>query len=347
MRASMSSASGCENVSNVRTLASAGARNVEKLVIWKLPPTGASPKNIRSTATCAPSRQLCPEVHSGYGAVRSAVQVESVVGAGIAVVQRRGDRVPRPPEVEVVLVVPAVDRRVRPTQVLQREESRGVGGVEVVACDELPGDLVPTQDGCALPPLGLVRLHLSRAVIPRRAGGSAEGLDLVELSRPLRAVQRGRWHAAELRRALDEERLHAGPPMGSDRGSAPPIALSERHPLSDGRCSRSHWDGPNRPSPTLASSMALAACVPDRDALPLAGAIVDRGERCCVLRGERSQESRTTRERSCRGYRRDEVLRARRTRLLRQRRRSTPWHPPASRADMADAVFVPIALTAS
>src|SRR6476659_3804997 len=37
----------------------------------------ASPKNIRSTETCAASRQLCPETHSGYGAVSSAVQVGS------------------------------------------------------------------------------------------------------------------------------------------------------------------------------------------------------------------------------------------------------------------------------
>jgi hypothetical protein len=46
-------------------------------VIWKLP--GASPKNSRSTVTCEASRQLCPEVHSGYGAVMSAVHVGSVV----------------------------------------------------------------------------------------------------------------------------------------------------------------------------------------------------------------------------------------------------------------------------
>src|SRR6185503_3970535 len=73
MRATMSSASGCENVSNVRTAGPPGFTKV--LVIWKLP--GASPKNIRSTETCAASRQLCPETHSGYGAVRRAVQVES------------------------------------------------------------------------------------------------------------------------------------------------------------------------------------------------------------------------------------------------------------------------------
>jgi hypothetical protein len=62
----------------------------------------------------------------------------------VSILQRSWNRVPRPPEVEVVLVVPAVDRRVRPAQVLQREESRAVGGVEVVPCDELPCDFVPT-----------------------------------------------------------------------------------------------------------------------------------------------------------------------------------------------------------
>jgi hypothetical protein len=77
MRASISSASGCENVSNVRTFDSAGARNVDALVIWKLP--GVSPKNSRSTETCEASRQLCPGVHSGYGAVMSAVHDGSVV----------------------------------------------------------------------------------------------------------------------------------------------------------------------------------------------------------------------------------------------------------------------------
>ena len=73
MRASMSSASGCENVLNVRTFASVGASNADALVMSKLP--GASPKNSRSTVTCPVSRQLCPEVHSGYGAVMRAVHV--------------------------------------------------------------------------------------------------------------------------------------------------------------------------------------------------------------------------------------------------------------------------------
>ena len=40
-----------------------GSKELDVLVIWKLP--GASPKNSRRTVTCAASRQLCPEVHSG------------------------------------------------------------------------------------------------------------------------------------------------------------------------------------------------------------------------------------------------------------------------------------------
>src|SRR4029453_3803630 len=54
------------------------------------PPSGLSPKNIRSTVTCAASRQLCPEGHSGYGAVRSAVQVGSASVAGLSSSPARG-----------------------------------------------------------------------------------------------------------------------------------------------------------------------------------------------------------------------------------------------------------------
>ncbi len=64
----------------------------------------------------------------------------------VSILQRSGNRVPRPPEVVVVLVVPAVDRRVRPAQVLQREEPCAVCGVETGPCDELPGDFVPTRN---------------------------------------------------------------------------------------------------------------------------------------------------------------------------------------------------------
>src|SRR4029078_9597716 len=74
MAASMSSASGCENVSNERTAGPPGFTNV--LVIEK-PPGGASGKNERRTVTLAPPRDRCPETHSGYGAARSGVQVAS------------------------------------------------------------------------------------------------------------------------------------------------------------------------------------------------------------------------------------------------------------------------------
>ena len=71
---------------------------------------------------------------------------------------RPADRLKRPPEAEMVLVVPVVDRRVGRCQVLHREETCAVSSVEMVACDELAGDVVPAHDGVALPPLGDIRL---------------------------------------------------------------------------------------------------------------------------------------------------------------------------------------------
>ena len=173
----MSSSIGCEKVSNVRTLCSVGARRADALVISK-PPSIASPKNMRRMVTCAVSRQLCPD---GVLRVRRGDQGRPAwLGnrRGVVVLTRPRDRVPRPPEVVVVLVVPAVDRRIRPAQVLQCQEPCAVGGVEVIPRDELSGDFVPAQDGRALPPLGDVRLVIRPGGEPR---GSAEILDLVEL----------------------------------------------------------------------------------------------------------------------------------------------------------------------
>ena len=59
-------------------------------MISKGPPTGSSPKNIRSTVVFAASGQLWPEVHSGYGAVMSAVQVASATVAGLLSSPARG-----------------------------------------------------------------------------------------------------------------------------------------------------------------------------------------------------------------------------------------------------------------
>src|SRR4029078_9804738 len=105
---------------------------------------------------------------------------------------------------------PASDSRAGPAQVRQGEEPRHVGGDEIGPRDELPGDFVPTQYGCALPPTGDVRLLIRSG----RAVGPAQALDLVELGRPLLAVERGRWRRTELRGALDEERPHIAHPRG-------------------------------------------------------------------------------------------------------------------------------------
>src|SRR3954447_70461 len=82
----MSSDSGCENVSKVRTADPPGFTKV--LVIWKLP--GTSPKNRRKTVTCAASRQLCPETHSGYGAAMSGAQLASGSVASFPSSEARG-----------------------------------------------------------------------------------------------------------------------------------------------------------------------------------------------------------------------------------------------------------------
>src|ERR687897_1821838 len=115
-------------------------------------------------------------------------------GGGVAVLAGAYDRVPGPPEVVVVLVVPAGDRRVGAAEVLQREQPGAVGGAQVGAGDELAGDLVPADDRCALPPLGEVGLLIGAG----GAGGPAESLDLVELGGPLCAGQRRWGRGAEL-----------------------------------------------------------------------------------------------------------------------------------------------------
>ena len=210
MRASMSSASGCENVSNVRTMDAGGGgvgNTVEKLVMWKLP--GASPKNSRSTATCDPSRQLCPETPLGIGRAderrpRGRVRVRQ----GVPVVQRPRDRVPRPPEVEVVLVVQQLIAASAPAMFSSARSlalSAALRSLRAMSCRATsfqlrPGALCHQR---AMKVWSSVRAALSTR--PRR-------LDLVELSGVLRAVERGRRNAPELRRALDEERRHAADP---------------------------------------------------------------------------------------------------------------------------------------
>ena len=188
MRASMSSASGCENVSNVRTAGPPGFTKV--LVIWK-PTLGASPKNIRSTVTCAASRQLCPEGHSGYGAVRSAVQVASGSVAAFPSSNARGIAFHGRQKSKWYLSFQQLIAASAPLRFCSARSlalSAASRSFRAMSCRATSFQL---RIGCALPPPGHVRLLVS----PGRAGGSAQALDLVELSRPLRAVERGRWRS--------------------------------------------------------------------------------------------------------------------------------------------------------
>ncbi len=210
----------------------------------------------------------------------------------VAILLRPRDGVPRPPEVEVILVVPAVDRCVGRAQVLHCEQPGGVGGVEVVPCDELAGHLVPAPGGCALPPLGEVRL----IVRPSRARGPAEACDLVELLRLGGAVECGWRNTTELRRALDQERLHPAHPWGrvEDRLSSrrvderlPVPRVGVRHPL--------RW-----PEPAVVHSCrehCCGGCVACVDTFRLGPAGVDRSERSRVLRGDVCQQTLAARER--------------------------------------------------
>ena len=167
--------------------------------------------------------------------------------------------------------------------------------VRVMSCRATSFQL---RHGCALPPLGDVRLLLGAG----RAGGPTQGLDLVELGRPLRALERGRWHRTELRGALDQERPHVAHPRGrveqrrAGRGQQglPVSGSGVRHPRG-------------RPEPPVALSVVehrRGGGMSHRDALPLERVIVDRGERGGVRGGERAQQSRATGERHplrCRG----------------------------------------------
>ena len=200
------------------------------------------------------------------------------VGRSIRVALRRlprpADRLKRPPEVEVVLVVPAVDRRVRAAQVHHREETRTVGGVEVVSCDEVSRDRAPAHDGVALPEDRVVRLG-RRAVVEHLAV-AAERLDLVELCRVGGARQGAGAGAAELRRALHEERLDAAHPRSRVLHHRP--VRRHRVPVPDGRVRHPL----RRPEASVAfpcGNHRVGGGVPCVDPLPLERVVRYRRER--------------------------------------------------------------------
>ena len=119
-------------------LDAAAAGNLEKLVIWK-PPSARRRRTCRSTVTFAASRQLCPETHSGYGAVMSAVQVGSAAVAGLPSSAARAIAFHGRQKSKWYLSFQQLIDASAAAHVLQREESGAVGGVEVVPCDELRG----------------------------------------------------------------------------------------------------------------------------------------------------------------------------------------------------------------
>ena len=125
-------------------------------------------------------------------------------GRRVAVGARLPDRRAGPPEVPVVLVVPAADRRVGRSEVDDRVEARLVGRVEAEPrCELVTGELVPERDRRELPE------HRGRGLV-RRAGRAVDGterLHLVEVLLIGTTRERVRPVRPELRRALDEERL--------------------------------------------------------------------------------------------------------------------------------------------
>ena len=82
---------------------------------------------VRTVQTEVPGRVL----GVGRGEERRPRRVR--LGRGIAVPVRLVDRLPRSPEVPVVLVVPAADRRVRAAQVQLRKQEGAVDDVDAVA----------------------------------------------------------------------------------------------------------------------------------------------------------------------------------------------------------------------
>ena len=221
----------------------------------------------------APSRQRWPEGCSGYGAEISGFQLGLRLGRRVAVLRCPGDRVPRPPEVPVVLVVPAVDRRVGSAEVLHREEPGGGGDVEALTGDELPRDGVPARDRRALPPTGDVGLSRVRTVLST-APIALTSLKSRAHAALVRALRPGR---AELRRGLEEEWLHPADPGRGVEQRLPRHGVVERPPVPGGLV--------RHPLRGTEAAVALACCdhrrgrgVPGSDALRLRPTVRNPGE---------------------------------------------------------------------
>ena len=253
MRASMSSASGCVNVSNVRTAGPPGFAKV--LVIWKGPPTGSSPKNIRSTAACAPSRQLCPEVHSGYGAVRSAVQVASgsvaaFPSSNVVVIAFHGRQKSKWYLSFQQLIAASAPLRFCSARSLAL--SAASRSVRAMSCRATSFQLRT----------GALCHHLAMYVCSSvRVEPVARPRLLTSLNSVAHCGLSSAGGGAE--RNCEELWMRNGltlPTHGvGSRAATPPGTSGCQCPTAE---FGTHGDGPNRPSPSLASSIALAAACP-------------------------------------------------------------------------------------
>ena len=160
---------------------------------------------------------------------------------GVAVGVRPANRLTWPPEVEVVLVVPAVDRGVCAGQIQHREQERAVSEIDAVAGSSTRSRATSLHNTAGPPALCQQMALCVWSECAGRRGPhdavAAEGLDLVEVRRVRVAGERVRAGGTELRGALQQERLDpADPGRGvEDRHLAwrPTVAASNR-PRCDG-----------------------------------------------------------------------------------------------------------------
>ena len=214
------------------------------------------PKNCCSVSTIEPLKPVCPEGCSGYGGVGisgsqpgsgSVRGLPSVPASRIAVIGRQND--------QCALSSQTADQGVRRGQVQHREEASVVDERQAAAPTAAGrcGSTSPagSRPSTARPCRSARRVRCCRS--PSRASltssNSRAYLRLVSAIRPL---------GAELRRALDQERLHVPEPGD---GSFTNVGSTGRHTPGSGprRGSRA---APKRPSSVRAAIIAAAAASP-------------------------------------------------------------------------------------
>jgi hypothetical protein len=138
MRASTISSSGCENRPKARLPTELAARD-------------AVMHHVRAEERLECAQMCTVEAHVpgrvvGVGRRQQRRPGRVRLGRRVPVQVGVSDRRPRPPEVEVVLVVPAVDRRIRAAQVHHREQKGTVGDNKFVSLSSVGGPAVRNCD---------------------------------------------------------------------------------------------------------------------------------------------------------------------------------------------------------